>query len=95
MLTCLWLENYIGPLISIISQDLGSAVPIREGIAQVKPSTVQEGCWEAYLESFGFFFPDYVDIRDPLLSNPICAEEFHCGVCAGLEALSGSKLLVR
>lgn len=56
MLTCPCLENYIGPLISIISQDLGSAVPIREGIAQVKPSTVQEGCWEAYLESFGFFF---------------------------------------
>lgn len=40
-LTCLRSENCIGSLISVITQDLGSAIPTREGTAQVKSYTVR------------------------------------------------------
>lgn len=53
-------KSYIGSLISIITQDLGSAAPIREGIAQVKPSTAQEGLWKTYFESLGFFLTVWI-----------------------------------
>lgn len=60
MLTYLCWDNYLGSLISIITQGLGSAIPIREGIAHVKPNTVQEEFWEAYLEPFGFFLAVWI-----------------------------------